>query len=408
MHTAFRIAWRYFRGKKSAQAINIISWVTIGAIAVAAAAMVILFSVFNGLEDTVKSMYAAFYPQLKITPANGKFMELTNGQKQRLQDVNGLAALSACVEDMVLVTANGQQKVASAKGVENTWFAVCGLDSFMTYGSPGWGSNLSYVPAMVGQGISIAMGIDVSNDFTGMQLFYPKPGMAMADDPQAALNGVVVKPIAEYRIQDDFDGQYILVPLTAAQALLGIGNQISSVELKLKKETNEATVRKAIMAVMGNKVNIANTFEQNRTFFMIMRGEKWAVYFILLMVLLIASFNMIGSLSMVVLEKKKDIAILRSMGATAQLIRAIFLAEGIVLALVGGMGGMLLGCCICMGQQVFGWVKLPQGFVINEYPVSMQAMDFLLIFVTTALVGLLAALYPSVKAAAQPAVLAQD
>jgi len=401
MAPAFKIAWRYFRGKKSAQAINIISWISIGAIAVSSAAMIVLFSVFNGLEDTVKGMYSAFNPGLKVRPSKGKFFTVTDEQLQAVRQLPGIAVASLSLEDMVLLTGDEEQRVGTLKGVDDSWFKVSHIDSFMTDGQASWPQRHDYTPAIMGLGVSIALGIDVNNAFAGLRIYYPKPGIPSSEDPQAGLNSIVVKPQGNFRIQDEFDGQYVLVPLEAARRLFGAGNRASSIEIALKPGTGEGRLRQALKEIMGEGIIIENRFEQNKTFYMIMRSEKWAVYAILLMVLLIASFNMIGSLSMVVLEKKKDIAILKSMGARRTLIHSVFLTEGGLLALFGALIGVLAGLLLCLGQHYYGWISLPEGFIIDAYPVLLQAQDFLLVVATALAVGLLAAWYPAYKASRQ-------
>ncbi len=401
MGPAFKIAWRYFRGKKSAQAINIISWISIGAIAVSSAAMIVLFSVFNGLEDTVKDMYNAFNPEIKVTAGKGKFFTIPEAQKQAIAAIPGIAAASYSLEDMVLLASDEEQKVAKLKGVDDAWFRVSHLDSFMTSGQAAWKSNTGYTPAIMGLGVSIAMSIDVNNAFSGLKIYYPRHGATITENPEEALNSIMVKPEGNFRIQDEFDGQYVLVPLAAARYLMGTGDQVSSLEISLKRSSDEAGVRRKLQEILGDEVAIANRFEQNKTFFMIMKSEKWAVYAILLMVLLIASFNMIGSLSMVVLEKKKDIAILKSMGARKSMIRTLFLMEGGLLAVFGCSLGMLTGLLLCIGQHYYGWISLPDGFIIDAYPVLLQVQDFTLVAITALAVGLLAAWHPAVKAAKQ-------
>lgn len=401
MSPALKIAWRYFRGKKSAQAINIISWISIVAIAISSAAMVILFSVFNGLEDTVKDLYSAFYPQLKVSAEKGKFFDISESQKKEISKINGIHYVSYSLEDMALFSGTNEQKVGALKGVEEAWFAVCGMDSFMAEGRATWGRNENYIPAIVGMDMGISLGVDVQNDFSGLKVFYPRLGTSITEDPESAMNNIVIKPKGTFKIQSDIDDHYVLVPLKAAQYLFHLDNKISSIEVRLNAERDEAGVKKQLENILGTHFIIENRFEQNKTFFMIMHGEKWAVYAILLMVLLIASFNMVGSLSMVVLEKKKDISILLSMGADKSMIRSIFLLEGGLLALVGGGIGILTGILVCLGQMYFGWISLPDGFIISAYPVAIKLSDILLVLSTALIVGLLAAIYPALKAAKQ-------
>ncbi|KAA5532354.1 FtsX-like permease family protein [Taibaiella lutea] len=408
MNPAFKIAWRYFRGKKSAQAINIISWISIVAIAVSSAAMVILFSVFNGLEGTVKDMYAAFYPEIKVSSVKGKFFQVSDAQKNEISKISGIRHAAYSIEDMVLFEGNKEQKVGTLKGVDDAWFDVCGLDTFMIDGKATWENSGGYTPSLIGLGVEAALGIDINNAFSGVKVFYPKAGASITENPEEVMNNIVVKPKGTFKIQVEFDDQYVLVPLNAAQYLFNKVNQISSVEIKLNSQKDEDAVKEGLEKIFGSKVNIENRFEQNKTFFMIMHGEKWAVYVILLMVLLIAAFNMIGSLSMVVLEKKNDIVILRSMGADKNMIRAVFLYEGILQAIVGGIIGIVFGSLVCLSQMYFGWFPLPEGFIIDSYPVSLQITDIMLVLANTAVVGFLAAWYPSLKAARQAVFVRED
>lgn len=403
MNLPLKISWRYFRGKKSAQAINVISWVSICAIAVSTAAMVILFSVFNGLEGTVMGMYTAFYPDIKVSAVKGKFFNINEEQERKIQLLDGIENISYTLEDMVLLHANDQQKVATLKGVDNKWLKATDLNKYMLDGEAIWQDNVPFVPALLGSGIAIALGVDVNNVFSGLNIYYPRQGMVIAnlEQAEAALNSIKVKPEGAFEMQDDISGEYILIPIQAARHLFDVGNRISAIEIKLEANASEQAIRASLLNILGEKVNVETRYEQNKTFYMIMRSEKWAVYAILLMVLLISSFNMIGSLSMMVLEKKKDISILKSMGAQPDLVRSVFLVQGGLLALLGGGIGIIAGWLICIGQQYFGWIALPEGFIIEAYPVEIQAGDFLLVIVTALSVGILAAWYPAVRASKQ-------
>lgn len=410
MKLAAKIAWRYFRGKKSAQAINIISWISISAIAVSAGAMIVLFSIFNGLEGTVLDMYSAFYPDIKVTAVKGKFFELDATQKSGIEKIKGVALTSYTIEDMVLLSGNDEQKVGTLKGVDPHWFDVSHMDSFIIEGNGRLENSKAYTPAVVGLNIASALGLDVTNAFSSLTVSYPNPEAngRFLQNPEAALSSIIVKPDGLFRIQDEFDNKYVLTTIGAAQHLFGRPDKLSAVELKMKPGANTTAIKKELHRLLGDKVLVDDRFEQNKTLYLVMRSEKWAVYAILLLVLLIASFNMIGSLSMVVLEKKTDMVILKSMGATQGLVHRIFLLEGCFLALLGGALGIGLGLLLCLGQLKFGWVGLPDGFIINAYPVKLRLTDFLLVIGTVLVVGLLAAWYPARKAALQPLVLREE
>lgn len=408
MRLAFHIAWRYFRGKKSAQAINIISWISMGAIAIAAAGMIILFSVFNGLEGVIGDMYTAFYPDMKVTARKGKFFTVSDQQRNALAHIDGVSVAGYSLEDMVLLSGNKEQKLATLKGVDQPWFQVSNLDSFIIEGTSRWQPQQQYTPVILGLTVAIALGIEVDNVFSGLTVFYPRESASLSQHPDAALNSMLLKPQGVFRIQEEFDGKYVLTTLEAARHLFGSREEISSIEVKLRPGAHEDKVRRALQKILGEEVMIANRFEQNKTLYLIMQGEKWAVYAIFLLILVIASFNMIGSLSMLVLEKKMDIVILKSMGATNGWIRLVFLSKGILLSLAGGVVGLCAGLLVCLGQYYFGWITLPGDFIIEAYPVLLQADDFGLILVTLFIVGLLAAIYPAQKAAQQPVCLKEE
>jgi len=396
------IASRYFRGKKSVQAINIISWISIGAVTLLAASMIVLMSVFNGFEDLLKDLYKAFYPELKITSSSGKWLEVSDRQVQEIRGIRGVEAISLSAEDMVLLSANEEQRIAVAKGVDDNWFRVNRIDSFIDEGQKTLEDYKSgYVPAIVGNTLCAGLGIDVRNVFAGLQIYYPRPGTGFRS-PEELFSSLQVKPAGRFRVQEDFDARYVLIPLLEAQRLFDIGNKVSSIELKLADAGQEAAVTRKLKEVFGkNKVTVDNRYQQNKTLYMIMQSEKWAGFVILMFVLLIASFTMIGVLSMLVLDKKKDIAILKSMGATQGTIRSIFIAEGALFGIIGGGIGLIAGFLLCKGQQYFGWISMGDGFIIESYPVSMHPGDFVIILITTAVTGIVTALHPSFKASSQ-------
>ncbi len=403
MKLEFKIAWRYFRGKKNIQAINIISWISISAIAISAAAMVILFSVFNGLEATIKNMYTSFYPEYKITGEKGKFFQITESQKQDLSKIPEVSSLTYCIEDMVLVSHNEEQKVAILKGVDNKWFDISELERYMLEGDAKWQSENSspYIPVLMGVSMMASLNVDMNSVFSDLAIFYPDLSVNIAQNPESALNNYPLKTNGIFHIQEEFDGHYILAPLAATQEVFKQQNSYSSIEMKAYNPHSETAIKKEIQSILGKEFIIETRFEQNKTLYMVMQSEKWAIYAILLLVLIIASFNMIGSLSMLVLEKKKDIIILKSMGANKRVINRIFLIEGMILALVGGGTGIILGYLISLGQKYFGWIELPSGFIVQAYPVGFKLEDFILVFITCLFIGLFAAWFPARKAGKQ-------
>ncbi|WP_158605880.1 FtsX-like permease family protein [Taibaiella sp. KBW10] len=401
MNIPFRIALRYFKGKKSAQAINIVTWISIGAIALSATAMIVLFSVYNGLEQYVKSMYTSFYPEVKITATHGKFFPLTDKQKQQIRLVKGVKGASYATEDMALLDGTDHQKVISLKGVDNEWFRVNTMESHITTGTASWPEQSRDIPSNIGVDIVAEMGIDVSNPFNKIQIFYPKADGNISGMPtDAAINSLEVAPYSSFNVQPELDGLYFLVPVAAAQQLFGVGNQYSSVELSLQSAKAESQVIADLKKLLGSEFKVQSRLEQNATLYMVTKTEKWAIYGILLLVLIISSFNMVGSLSMLAIEKKIDVAILKSLGATQQHIYTIFLWVGLILSFIGAVIGMLLGLIIALVQIKFGIIAMGDGF-LEAYPVALKWNDFALVLLTVLFVGFLAALYPARKAAKQ-------
>lgn len=394
----WHLAWRYLRGRRSANIVPILSRISILAIAVASCAMIVLFSVMNGFEYLIQDLYKAFYPEIKITAAKGKFFELNPQQMQSITAVKGITAVSRSIEDNVLLTANDETRVATVKGIDRDFFRVNNVRPYIIDGR----DSVTAYPlptAIVGLQVANEMGLDINNAFNIVSLFYPNPESSnLSLDPQSALQSLQLKPDGIFRVQDEFDSKYILAPLSLVQSLLKADNKFSSIEIAIDKGSRLNTVKKQLEQKLGKDFVVATRFEQNRTLYMVMRTEKWAIYAILLLVLLIASFNMVGALSLLVLEKQKDMTMLKAMGAEPNTIKNIFLTEGVLWALSGGLTGIVFGALLCLGQAQFGWIRMKGAFIIDSYPVAMSISDFLLVIFTVMMVGFLAALIPANKA----------
>jgi len=406
---AQQIAWRYFKGKKSAQAINIISWISMGAILVATAAMIILFSVFNGIEGLTKDLYTAFYPDIKIAPVKGKFAQLSEAQLDQIEAHKLVDLYSLTLEDMVMFAGEEQQKIGAIKGVENSWFEINSLPKYMLDGAPMFQEGSAIPPAIVGLRVANALKVEAGNVFATFNIYYPKPGGNYSSiQPSEAFNNITVQPTGIFRVEPAIDERYAIIPLKAARELLQQPLGFSSIDIKLKADVTYAEAKSALAQIVGEDFVVADKYEQNKTLFMILNSEKWAVYAILLLVMLIASFNMIGALSMLVIEKKQDIAILKSMGLTPKKVQQIFLNSGLIMAGIGGLGGLAIGYIICFCQQQFGIVGMGSGFIVDAYPVVFKWVDFVVVIITVVIVGLLASIYPAYKAAKSPTIIKVD
>lgn len=399
MRLVWQLAWRYLKGKRSANAVPILSRISMFAIAVGAAAMIILFSIFNGFEGIVKDLYKAFYPEIKITAAKGKFFALSEEQYKNVQSVEGVSVVSRVMEDNVLLKSyTGERQVATIKGVDENYFKVNDVASYMSDGI----CNVATDPvktAVVGSQLATQLGLDVTNVFSSMEAYYPNPkAKGITLSPQDAFRKLRLRPEGAFSVQDEFDSKYIIADLGLVQELIQAKDMYSSLELKLLTD-DAASVQEVLQELLGSAYLVQTRYEQNQTIYMVMRAEKWAVYGILLLVLVIAAFNMVGALSMLVLEKQKDIAILKAMGATSGQASSIFVTEGVLWSLVGGGSGLLIGALLCIGQKQFGWIKLGGTFIIDAYPVQLLLTDFLVILATIITIGVLAAWFPAIRAA---------
>ncbi|MBS1629410.1 MAG: ABC transporter permease [Bacteroidetes bacterium] len=394
---SFTIALRYLRGKRGVNAAPLLSRISMLALAVGAASLLILFSVFNGFEQVVSKLYTAFYSDMRISPAQGKFFVPDSTKLLRIRQLNGIAALAPVIEDNVFVHSEDEQMVVTLKGVTGAYFKVNKLTPYIISGRDTV-RNEALPTAIVGVHIAARLGLSVDNDFSRIDLYYPNPELRHPVlNPADAYGTLELRPDGIFKVQEEFDARYVLAPLPLVQQLFHRPGAVSSLELKLAPGANQEALRRQVQQILGPGFTVATRFEQNHTINSVMRTEKWATYVILLFILLIASVNMVGAMSLLVLEKRRDMAILTAMGAGRSLIRKIFLYEGLLWAAVGGGVGIGAGALLCLGQQRWGWVKLNGVFIIDAYPVAMQASDFVVIALTVLGVGVLAALYPALR-----------
>lgn len=397
-------AWRYFKAKKSANAINIIAWVTTGVIAFATCCQILVLSVFNGFEDLVKSLYTSFYADIKVIPDKGKTFILSNSQIKKIQNTQGVAALSMVAEEKALLKNDQGQAVVTLKGVDEHYTEVSGVPKRTAEGyfDLGDGENPQLV---VGSGIRYAAGISM-DPALGKQLItliLPRNNPSSSDplellsEGQATASGMFV-------IQQEFDDNFVFTNLDFIKQQMRLPTDCySAAEIRLEKDADPETVRKKLQSTLGNHYRIQTRYEQNNSLFNTMRLEKWVIYSVLTLILLIAAFNMISALTMLVLEKKQDIQILKSMGAAPKNIRKIFLSEGMLLGLMGTAAGIFLAVIICLLQIKFKWIKLSGGaFLIDYFPVKLMLQDFVLVAATAWLITWIASWLPAAKAAREP------
>lgn len=397
-------AWRYFKAKKSTNAINIISWVSVLAITVGTASLIILLSVFNGFEDLVKSLYADFYTDLKVLPAEGKSIVFSNAQLRHLAEMPQIRAFSMVMEEKALLQ-NGELKSnVSMKGVDNRYTRVAGLPDRVVKGEFNIGT--ADKPAMVlGTGVESSVGTQADRAITPLTVYLPKRGISIdANDPLQSLSASNVNTTGTFAIQQDFDNKYVITNLDFMKRMLNLQpDEYGGIEIKLSNPKNDYFVKRLLDTYFGDAYVVQTRYEQNKSLYSVMNLEKWVIYAILSLILVVAAFTMIGALTMLVLEKQKDIQILKALGTSNYLIQKIFLSEGILIGAVGGTMGTLLAIIACRLQVTYKLVKLQgSSFLIDYYPVKLVATDFVLVLGTVITVAWIASWLPARTASLQP------
>lgn len=404
MNLPFRFALRYVFSKKSTNAINLISGISVFGIALGSMALIVILSVFNGFEDLLRQLISSFKPDIHVSPTEGKVFSISEEQIARLDNIEGVEAVCKTLHEIALFEYDSYQNLGTIKGVDNNFLQVIKLDTtlergrFDTYDAA---NKLQF--GVVGATIEHTLHIG------GMQsapitVYMPKreggDKIRLGSEPFLKRE---LYPIGVYSVkQIDYDNG-VITNLKFVQDLLAYKNgEISALEIKIAADANQNKVQAAIKDAMGSGFAVKNRFEQDEAFFKITNLEKWVGFLIFAFTLVLVAFNMVGALWMLVLEKRKDIASLKALGATDALVRNIFLMEGAMLSSIGVLIGSLLGIVLCILQQEFGFVQLEGSgatFLVQAYPVSMRLSDFAVVIITVMCIGTGAALLPAMRAA---------
>jgi lipoprotein-releasing system permease protein len=399
----WQFAFRYFKAKKSTNAINIIAWVSVTAIAVGAGALIVILSVFNGFEGLVKSLYSSFYPSVRVSAASGKTIHLTAQQLQQIAGLRNVADMTQVVEEKaVLRYGEGDQTIAILKGVDSNYNKVAEVNKSIARGHFDTGDDIAY-RAVLGIELEMALGVDVERSLIPITVYLPRHNVGNTVLPEDALSSGILYPSGSFAIQQEFNSKYVITNIAFMRQLLEMDkSEMSALEIRGKTGVDDQILKANIINTLGAAYKVETRYEQNQSLYAIMQTEKWAVYVIMSFILVIAAFNMIGSLYMLVMEKQKDITILTAMGARSTMITRIFLAEGLIIAGIGTLIGFALSIVFCLLQQRFGLIKLEgTSFLVNAYPVSMHPADFLLVSVTIIVIGVGASWYPAKRAGRQ-------
>lgn len=399
MNLPFYIARRYLFAKKKHNAVNIISGVAVCGVALATLAMVVTLSVFNGFQEMVAGFFTAFDPELKITPREGKVFSPQDSLLQQARALPGIEVWTETLEENAMVQYKNRQAMAVIKGVEDNFEQLTSIDSLL-YGA---GTFILHDPvADYGfMGIELMAELGTGIQFVDpLQVYAPRRDVRInAANPSAAFRReYLFSPGAVFVVnQQKYDARYILTSLAFARRLFGYSHEASAIELKLEPGTDAAHMQEQLARLLGDRFVVQNRYEQQADVFRIMEIEKLVSYLFLTFILAIACFNVVGSLSMLILDKRDDVATLRNLGTDDRTITRIFLFEGRMIAVCGALAGIVLGVLLCYAQQQFGLISLGGGngsFVTDAYPVSVHAGDVLLIFVTVVAVSFLAVWYP--------------
>jgi lipoprotein-releasing system permease protein len=388
------IAKRYLFAKKSRNAINVISAVSVTGVAVGTMALIIVLSVFNGLEKMVSNIFNTFDPDIKITAIKGKSFIADNTRLNLLSKVKGVDCFSLVIEENALLKYGDRQYIATIKGVDSSYVRVSGIDSTMWDGEFVLEGENGRPYAIPGVGVAQSLGIGI-NFITPLNIIVPRKDGGTTLSAENSLRNNYILTSGIYEIEKEYDSKYVYVPLSFARIVTEITKGVTSVEVKFTGEGEPDAIQRRIASIFGEGFRVQNRYQQQEIFYKVMRSERLAIFFILTLILIIASFNIIGSLTMLIIEKERDVKILRSLGADNTLIRNVFIFEGWLISIIGASAGLFLGFIICWAQQTFGLVRLQSSsLIMDAYPVVIKLKDFIVVPVTVLLIGYWAAWYP--------------
>lgn len=389
-------AYRYLFSKKSVNAINIISFISFIGVLVSSAALVIVLSFYNGMEKFILSMNSNFTPDLRIEPSEGKFFDPKNSVFEHLQKNPDVKNYSEVLEDKILIQYDNLQFVGKLKGIEEASFSKLNKHDILQNGTFSLRTD-SIHQALIGAQIQANLRIPIGDTFNSLALYFPRKG--------ASINNI--NPLEDFNIrhigvngtltyEPEFDN-LVMVPMDFARDILGEDNNISAIEIYLNDENLTSKIQRNLLKELNNDFIVNNREQQNPTLYKTIKSEKWIVFFILTFIGIIAIFNIIGSLTMLVIDKKDDMKILQYLGANKVTIERIFFIEGLMIALLGSIVGIIVGYIFCKLQEIYGFIRTGEmeGSLIDEYPIDIRFLDFLLVFFTVFLLSSIVAYFSS-------------
>lgn len=395
MNFPFYIAKRYLFSKKSHNAVNIISIVAVCGVAVATMATVCSLSVLNGFRGLVTEMFGFFDPELKITPVKGKVFDPNTVMFQEVRSMPEIDLIAESLEDNVMINYRGRQGLAILKGVSDEFVSLANFGTILIDGDTVLKNEVNNF-ALLGFGIAGNIGVNAGFVFP-MEIDAPKRNVKVnLSNPIASINREYAYIGGVFQVnQAVYDENYVIVPIRLARDLFDYEKEVSALEIKMKAGTSIKEAQAKIQKTTGAGFYVKDRYRQQEDTFKMINIEKWVTFFILIFILLIAAFNIIGSLSMLIIDKQADVITLRNLGLDNRRISGIFLFEGWLISASGAVGGIVSGVLLCLGQQHFGWLRLGNGnFSVNAYPVIVSFSDLLFVLITVLLIGFFSVLYP--------------
>lgn len=399
MTVSLFVAKRYLWAKKSRQLIQVISWISLISIMVCTAALFIILSVFNGLEDFIGSRFNTFHSDLEITVRQGKTFSLTAEQLQSLRGMEGVEYVSEVCSDMAVLTFDDRQFIAQLKGVDADYRKMKRLDTAV-YAGQFLVESGEFALAVLGAGVEQKLHCGIAGYVTNsLGVYYPRRDRRFsAAQPMQGLNSGQLTPAGCFVSGTEYDENYVFTSLSFMQHLTGHEGEVTSVEIRLSPKASVHQLKTRISKLLGDGFLVKDQYQQEEEMYKVMRAEKWAIFAILSFILLIASFNMIGMMAILVLDKKQDMGVFYAMGAEKKLIQRIFIQEGLLISAIGTLAGMLFGFVFCFLQKTFHLIHFgDSGYALNYYPVEIHGFDILCIFAVVLLITLPATVIPVVR-----------
>lgn len=397
------IAKRYLFSKKNKNVINIITGISVVAFAAVSMALIIILSALNGFQVLIMSLIGPFDPDIKITPTEGKVFTIEQVDTARIKQLGGVLAISEILEENAVVRHHEAQNIVTLKGVSPNFIEHTGLSEKISQGKLIF-QRENYNYAVLGAGVAYRLSVNANRDGQTLQFFVPKRTATNFAFPEQSLNQLNIIAGGVFLLEDELDDRYVLVPLRFARALLDYTNEVSAIEITTTEDADIDELKAELKSLLGDKFEVKDKYEQQEFIYKVIQTEKWATFSILTFILVIAAFNLVGALTMLVIEKKKDIAVLFAMGANAKTIKRIFITEGILIALIGAFIGLGVGLTLVWLQQQYGLIAIGGSaaeVVVTAYPVEIFPSDSILVLVVSILIGFATSIYPSLKAVDQ-------